>query len=292
MTDNKKHTIALSGSTGFIGKRLSEFLLAKGWNVIPLVRQDFEAPASNLSKKIEGADVIINLAGAPIIKRWTSGYKKVLYDSRIEVTNKLVKACEELTVMPDVFISTSAIGIYADHGHHTENNFVKADNFLGNLASQWEHEAMKAEKLGIRTIIFRFGVVLGKHGGALKQMLLPFKLGLGGHIGDGKQHFSWIHIEDLVQAYVAALSSSSFEGVYNLTTPNPTTNNGLTKALGKALHRPTFFPVPRLALKLHFGEGATVLTGGQHVVPKRLMQEGFTFKFPTVDEAVQDCVSS
>ena len=151
---------------------------------------------------------------------------------------------------------------------------------------------MKAEELGIRTVIFRLGVVLGKQGGALKQMLLPFKLGLGGPVGDGKQHFSWIHIEDLMQAYLEAISSPSFQGAYNLTSPNPTTNMGLTRALGKALGRPTFFRVPGLALKLHFGEGATVLTGGQHVIPERLMEAGFSFRYPTIEEAVQDCISS
>ncbi|HHB75822.1 MAG TPA: TIGR01777 family protein [Desulfobulbus sp.] len=289
--NNKKHRIAISGSTGFVGKRLSRVLIDKGWDVIPLVRQDFDTSSRDLAGKLDGADAVVNLAGAPIIKRWTAGYKKVLYDSRIKVTRKLVKACEEMAVRPDVFISTSAIGIYTDEGRHTEDSFVKADNFLADLAWQWEQEAMQAEKLGIRTVIFRLGVVLGRQGGALKQMLLPFKLGLGGRIGNGKQPFSWIHIEDLMQAYVAALSSASFDGVYNLTAPNPTTNNGLTRALGKALHRPTFFPVPRLALKLHFGEGASVLTGGQHVLPGRLLQEGFTFTFPTIDEAIKNCVA-
>lgn len=292
MTGIKKYTVALSGSTGFVGSRLSEVLSARGWNVLPLVRKDFESSSSDLSEKLKGADAIINLAGAPIIKRWTAGYKKVLHDSRIKVTNKLVQACAAMSVKPDVFISTSAIGLYADKGHHTEHHFVKAENFLGDLAMRWEQEALQAEKLGIRTVIFRLGVVLGRQGGALKQMLLPFKLGLGGRIGDGKQHFSWIHIEDLMETYITALSNSSYSGVYNLTAPHPTTNNGLTRALGNALHRPTFFPVPRLALKLHFGEGASVLTGGQHALPQRLLQEGFTFKFSSIDEAVKDCVAS
>ncbi|MBC8317414.1 MAG: TIGR01777 family protein [Desulfobulbaceae bacterium] len=291
MADKNKHTIALSGSTGFVGKRLCEFLQQKGWSVIPLAREDFKAPASDLARKIQNADVIINLAGAPIIKRWTAGYKKILFDSRINVTRKLVEACSEMTRKPEAFISTSAIGFYADHGHHTETHFVQADNFLGNLSQKWEEEAMKAERLGIRTMIFRFGVILGKNGGALQQMLLPFRLGLGGHIGSGLQAFSWIHIEDLTQAYVTAITTPSFNGVYNLTSPNPTTNRGLTKALGKALCRPTIFRVPRLILKLHFGEGATVLTGGQHVLPERLLQSDFTFQFPTIAEAVKDCVS-
>lgn len=291
MNSEKKYTVALSGSTGFVGTRLSEVFLAQGWDVIPLVRKDFESGSRHLCEKLKGADAIVNLAGAPIINRWTPEYKEVLYDSRIRVTEKLVEAIEELEVKPEVLVSTSAIGLYDDQGHHTESDFVKADTFLGNLAFLWENAAMKAEALGVRTVIFRLGVVLGKQGGALKQMLLPFKLGLGGPIGNGKQHFSWIHIEDLVQAYLEAISTSSFEGTYNLTSPNPTTNMGLTKALGKVLGRPTFFRVPALALKLQFGEGATVLTGGQHVSPKRLLEAGFRFRFPALEEALQDCVS-
>lgn len=291
MAEKKQHTIAMSGSTGFVGKRLYEVLRENGWDIIPLGREDFASPATDLARKLEGADVIINLAGAPIIKHWTAGYKKVLYDSRITVTRKLVEACGEMAVKPGVFISTSAIGFYADDGQHTEKKFVQADTFLGNLTQKWEEEAMKAESLGPRTIIFRFGVVLGKNGGALQQMLLPFKLGLGGHVGKGSQSFSWIHIEDLIQAYITAINTPSFHGVYNLTTPHPTTNRGLTKALGKALCRPTFFRVPHLILRLQFGEGATVLTGGQHVLPEHLLESNFTFQFPTIEEAVKDCVS-
>jgi len=288
----RKKKVAVSGASGFVGTLLCRVLADKGWLVIPLVRTDFEKSPSELAAKLEGIDSVINLAGAPIIRRWTAEYKKILYDSRIKVTRALVQACEELEVRPEVFISTSAIGIYADEGQHTEDSYVRADNFLADLALHWEQEALQAEELGLRTVIFRLGVVLGKDGGALQQMLLPFRFGLGGRIGSGRQAFSWIHIDDLIQVYVAALSSATFAGVYNLTAPNPSTNNGLTKALGRALHRPTVLPVPRLALRLIFGEGASVLTGGQHVLPARLLREGFSFKFATIDEAVRDCVAS
>ena len=282
----------MSGASGFVGTQLKTTLQQEGWQVVSLSRDDFAGSTEALAQRINGAHAIINLAGAPIIKRWTADYKITLHNSRIGVTAKLIEACEALSVRPVLFISTSAIGIYTDHGQHTENDFTRADTFLADLTHQWEEEALRAENLGVRTVIFRLGVVLGKHGGALQKMLLPFRLGLGGVIGDGSQHFSWIHIHDLMGAYKTVLDDSSFTGVFNLTAPHPTTNSGLTKALGSALHRPTLLPVPRFALTLNFGEGATVLTGGQRVLPARLLEKGFLFDFTTIEEAVIDCVSS
>lgn len=291
MTTNTDRVIAMSGASGFVGTQLKRTLQQEGWKVIALSRQDFAGSSDELAQKINGVHAIINLAGAPIIKRWTADYKITLHNSRIGVTAKLIEACKTLPVRPALFISTSAIGFYADKGQHTESDCTKGDTFLAHLTQQWEEEAMRAEKLGIRTVIFRLGVVLGKNGGALEKMLLPFKLGLGGVIGDGSQHFSWIHIQDLIKAYQAVLEDASFTGVFNLTAPHPTTNSGLTRALGRALHRPTFLPVPRFALSLNFGEGATVLTGGQRVLPARLLEKGFNFDITTIEEAVVDCVS-
>lgn len=291
MVEKKTHTIAMSGSTGFVGSLLVKILQEQGWQIIPLGRKDFASGVEALAKKMEGSDIVINLAGAPIIKRWTNEYKQELHDSRVHVTGRLVQACAKMNSKPELFISTSAIGYYNEKGTHTEQKYVHADNFLGNLAQKWEKEALKAKDLDIRTVIFRFGVVLGKDGGALKQMLIPFKLGLGGKIGNGTQSFSWVHIKDLMRAYVTVIDSSSYSGIYNLTSPNPSTNGGLTMALGKALCRPTFFHIPHCILKLQFGEGASVLTGGQRVLPERLLHNNFKFQFPTIDEAVKDCVS-
>jgi len=291
MTVNNKQAIAISGATGFVGSHLSEALRDKGWEIIELGRKDFTLSAEELAEKIAGAEVIINLAGAPIIKRWTEEYKNIMRESRVTVTRKLVDACKCMDVKPTLFISTSAIGIYADNGIHTEKEFIPADNFLGKLARDWEEEAVKAATLNIRTVIFRFGVVLGKDGGALKQMLVPFKLGLGGKIGSGSQPFSWIHITDLIRAFFAAIDSPAYSGIYNLTAPHPTTNLGLTKALGKILFRPTFFHIPKCVLKLQLGEGAKVLTGGQKVLPERLLESKFAFQFPTIEEAIKDCLS-
>ena len=286
--DRRNHRIAMSGATGFIGSSLSRALQKLRWHVIPLGREDFRS--EQLANKITGSDIAVNLAGAPVINRWTEEYKKEMYESRINTTRSLVSACSQIDPKPDLFISASAVGYYASGGPYTEKNYVKADNFLGHLAQDWEKEALRAKEFGTRTVIFRFGVVLGKDGGALKQMLTPFKLGMGGTIGDGSQPFSWIHIKDLVRAFQTAMEDPSFEGIYNLTSPNPTTNKGLTKALGKALGKPTIMQVPKFVLRLQLGEGAQVVSEGQAVLPERLMNSGFSFLFKDIDEAVRDCV--
>lgn len=291
MNPEGARTIAMSGATGFVGTNLRNEFQEKGWHTVPVGRQDLTGPAGALSDKMNGAGIVVNLAGAPVIGRWTDAYKKVMYESRINVTRSLIEACSSLEQKPDLFVSTSAVGYYREEGTHTEEDHVRAGDFLGNLARDWESEALRAKGLGIRTVIFRFGVVLGKGGGALKQMITPFKLGLGGTIGDGSQPFSWVHMSDLVRAYITVFDDMSYEGIYNLTAPNPTTNKGVTHALGKALGMPTLLRIPKFALSLQFGQGAQVLTSGQTVLPKRLLDSGFTFTFPKIDDAVRDCVS-
>ncbi len=284
------HKIAMSGASGFVGTYLSELFRELKWEVLPLGRQDFKMTPEDLANRMKGADIIINLAGAPVIERWTSKYKKVMYDSRIGSTKKLVDACRLMETRPSLFISTSAVGYYSSKGTHTEEKHTRADDYMGHLAFDWEQEALKVLELDIRTIIFRFGIVLGKGGGALKQMLTPFKSGLGGTIGDGSQAFSWIHIQDLIRAFETVIQDSSYEGAYNLTAPNPTTNKGLTDSLGKALHKPTLIKIPHFALRLQYGEGAQTLIKGWHVRPKRLLDSGFTFTFSDIEEAVKECI--
>ncbi len=291
MTEKKAHTIIMSGATGFVGSHLRKRFQKEGWKVVIIDRKALAMATDELAGKMQGGDIIVNLAGAPVIGRWSKEYKKILYNSRITVTSKLIQACHKMDTRPDLFISTSAVGYYSDQGTNTEKNYVQAEGFLGHLAHDWEQEALKATELGLRTVVFRFGVVLGKDGGALKKMLLPFKLGLGGTIGNGSQSFSWIHIEDLIRAYLQAIDDSTFSGVYNLASPKPTTNRGLTKALGRVLCRPTLLRVPKFVLRLRFGEGAETLTGGQEVLPERLQQSGFDFVFPDIESAVKDCVS-
>ncbi len=283
--------IAMSGATGFIGGNLIKLFNEKGWIVEPLLAEDFKGREETLARKLQDSEVVINLAGAPIVAKWTEEYKKILYSSRIDTTNKIVSLLSAQNPKPRLFISTSAVGIYDGSGIYSEDNAVYADDFLGMLASEWEKSAIKAANYGIRTVIFRFGIVLGSNGGMLSQMLPIFKLGLGGTIGDGSQGFSWVHIEDLKRAYLEAIENDKFAGVYNLTAPTPTTNKGLTKALGKALKVPAIFKIPYFALKLKYGEGVIAISGGQKVLPKRLLEAGFKFKYETIEEALKDLLS-
>jgi hypothetical protein len=278
-------TVAITGASGFVGSNLKNYFSNLGFKVVGIKREELK-DSKKLTKIVEESELIINLAGANIINRWTNSYKKLLYTSRIDTTKALIEAMKKADKKPKLFISTSAVGIYKNKNCYDEENFEYSDGFLANLCKDWEKEALKAKELGIRTAIFRFGIVLG-NGGALNKMLTPFKLGVGGTIGDGNQYFSFIHIDDLLNAYKFIYENSSLEGIFNLTAPISTTNKGLTKALGKALHRPTIFPVPQFVLNLVFSEGAKVLTDGQCVIPKRLLDSGFIFENSSIKEAIE-----
>jgi uncharacterized protein len=280
--------IAMSGSTGFIGSYLQQVFAEKGWDILPLTRSDFAGDGTALHDKLSQSDAVVNLAGAPVAARWTAAYKTELYNSRVPVTDMIVRHMSVLVDKPKVFISACGVGVYPAGGPWTEKDTARAYDFLGHLAQSWEQTALKAQEAGIRTVVFRFGVVLGPRGGALAKMLPIFKLGLGGVLGSGSQPFSWVHIRDLAQAHCEALENNSFRGSYNLTAPNPTTNNGFTSALAQALHRPAILPVPAFALKLLFGEGATILLDGQSVLPRRLMDAGFRFQFERIEDALAD----
>jgi len=283
--------VAISGAGGFIGRHMVKMFRMKGWVIVPLHTLDFSLDDAALAEKLAGAEVLIHLAGATINRRWTEDYKKELRDSRIMTTEKLVRVMEMMAEKPKLFICTSAVGIYAPTGRHDEENAVYADDFLGRLVQEWEGAARKAEAVGVRTIIFRYGLVLGRDGGILQEMLLPFKLGLGGTIGDGKQSFSWVHVDDLVRGYLFAIEHPQMHGVYNLMAPNPSTNAGLTKALGAVLHRPTVFRIPAFVLWFRFGrEAAAALSSGQYATPKRLTEAGFVFEFKTVEAALENLV--
>jgi uncharacterized protein (TIGR01777 family) len=285
--------MAISGAGGFIGTHLVSMFEGKKWEVVALHTADFALDESAFGEKLSGAEVVIHLAGASINRRWTASYKKELYASRVETAAKIVTAMEKMEQKPKLFICTSAVGIYASTGRYDEEHAVYSDDFLGRLAQDWEAAALKCVALGIRTVIFRYGIVLGHGGGILKEMLPPFKLGLGGTIGDGKQNFTWVHINDLMRAYLFAIDHPEMEGVYNLMAPNPTTNYGLTKALGAVLHRPTPFAVPKFLIRLRFGsEAADALSSGQYATPKRLRKAGFEFEFETIEEALKNLFGS
>jgi len=284
--------IALTGATGFIGKHLESRLSEQGHTIVSLGRKELQEGAKRVSESLSGCDVLINLAGAPISRRWTEAYKREMISSRVEVTRLLVEAMNLLERPPATFISTSAIGAFDTRGRYTESDAPNATDFLGELARDWEAAALEAEAMGIRTLIFRFALVLGTDGGLMKQLLLPFRLGLGGPIGDGKQHFSWVHIDDLTKAYAHALGHSEMSGVFHICAPNPTTNLEFTRILGSNLHRPTLFPVPKLVLKLIYGEGAEVMTSGQCVISDRLPEYGFEFDYPDLESAIGELIRS
>lgn len=282
--------IVISGANGFIGRNLTAVMQEKGWEIIPLGRADFEKGSGHLAEKISGADVVINLAGAPIVHRWSEEYKEELRSSRIITTQGLVKAMTASAKIPKLFISTSAIGIYSEEGRNTEFNYTPAGDFIGKLCQDWEKEALVAASL-TRTVIFRLGIVLAKDGGALPKMSLPFRLGAGGKIGSGKQGFSWIHIQDLLSAYLYIIDKRELSGLFNLTSPDPCDNLTFTKTIARVLHRPALFAVPAFALKLIYGEGAAAVTGGQTALPERLLGAGFQYKFPTLEGALKDTLT-
>ena len=282
--------IALSGATGFVGSHLTRALKRYGHQVVPLKRSDFNRGVIHLYKVLAGCDAVFNLAGEPINRRWSEAYKQKIRASRVETTNLLVLAMQRMEQRPSTFISTSAIGAYEGDAEHTEADPPNAGDFLGLLSQEWEAAARKAEQLGIRTLIFRFALVLGHDGGLLKQVLLPFRLGLGGPIGSGQQAFSWVHIDDLVDAYLFALKSPEMNGVFHLSAPSPVNNLEFTQTLGRVLHRPALLPVPHFMLKMIFGEGAGVMTSGQRVVSTRLPEAGFVFRYDNLELALTDLV--
>lgn len=269
--------VALTGASGFVGTSLQDHFK----EVVYIHRNDNEGI---ILQKLEDVDVVINLAGAPIIKRWSDPYKKILLESRIKTTETLVRAVNRSQIKH--FISTSAIGIYPDDKSCDESCTEIAGDFLGLLASKWESEALQCEK---PTTILRFGVILGKEGGALAQMITPFKWGVGGIIGDGKMMTSWIHMDDLMGMYHFIIEKK-LTGIFNATAPNPVTNYTFTKALGKALHRPTILPIPKFVLNIMYGEAASVLTGSKEIYPRNIMEAGYRFKFEEIEQALLEIV--
>lgn len=281
--------VAIAGASGFVGTSLQKMFKENGFDVISLRRADI-ADTKRLAEIIDGVDVVVNLSGANIIARWSESYKKELYDSRIYTTRNLINAISQIQNKPKLLISTSAVGIYSNSKKQTEDEYEFGTDFLAKVCKDWELEASRANEFGVRCAIFRFGIVLGKSGGAFAKMVTPFRFGLGGNIGSGKQYFSFIHIKDLCRAFKFVVENSSQEGVFNLTAPNVTTNAGLTKALASALNRPAFFDVPEFVLKLIFGEGAKVLTDGQNVYPKKLLDNGFVFEFDNIETTIKDLI--
>lgn len=293
--------VLITGGTGFIGKRLVEALAKKeGIELNILTRGSTKNlgkinyyhwnPENNIpGPALEGVDALINLMGENLsAKRWSDSQKKALEESRVKNTGKLLNALKNLNGGCKVVISASAIGIYPKNIDReiTEDSELDTD-FLGDLCKNWENQITQFQECR-RKVIVRFGVVLGKNGGALSKMLPIFKLGLGGKIGTGNQYMSWIHIEDLVNILIEALYNETFNGIYNGVAPNPVTNQQFTKELAKALHRPAIFPVPAFILKLILGEMSSIVLDGAKVMPKNLKKMAFNFKYPTIDSALKE----
>ncbi|OCL96060.1 TIGR01777 family oxidoreductase [Aliarcobacter thereius] len=280
-------TILISGGSGFVGQSLLQFFENHNYKVNILSRETLN-DIEKLDEIIEKSEVIINLSGANIINRWSKKYKEILYKSRINTTKTLVESIKRVENKPKLFISTSAVGIYDNKAKYDENGSFSND-FLSKLCQDWEKEVQKAKNNITKVAIFRLAIVLGEDGGAFKKMITPFKFGLGGVIGSGKQYFPYIHIEDLLSAYKFVIQNK-FDGTFNLLAPNITTNYEFTKTLGKVLNRPTIFPIPEFILKIIFSEGAKVLSDGQNVVPKRLIDLGFEFKYKNIYETLKNLV--
>lgn len=281
--------IIISGSTGFIGSALVTYFRGEGHEVITIGREIFKMPLAELNAIINGSDVLINLAGAPIISRWTKKRRRIIYYSRINYINRLTESILTLDVPPRVFISASAIGIYAESGKHTESKNSYGRNYLARICKDWEAIAFKNAPRS-RLILLRTGMVLGKKGGAFGKLLPVFKLGLGGPIGSGDQGYSWIHIDDVVGAIDYMIRTETIVGPVNLVSPNPVTNRYFAKRLAKALKRPAWFRLPAVFLALLYGDGAVVITRGQIVFPEVLIKNGYVFKFGKLDPALEDLV--
>lgn len=294
--------VFLTGGTGFVGTFLSRELALKGHDLTILTRRKEPPPAPHSrirfltgDPKEEGPwmaqvaehDWIINLAGASIFTRWTDQAKQAIYDSRVSTTRNLVAALAAGD-RRQLFCSTSAPGYYGPRGEEelTEDS-PPGQDFLARLARDWEGEALKAQDLGIRTVVTRFGIVLGPEGGMLQQLAPLFRKFLGGPVGSGQQWLSWIHQQDLVRAFLFLPERTDLVGPVNFTAPTPVRNRDFAKALGRALHRPAVLPVPAFALRLVLGEFAEVALTGQKILPAKLLAAGFPFLFPTIDQALK-----
>jgi uncharacterized protein len=297
--------VLVTGASGRIGKALCEELLGRGDEIVGLTRGPDKAKEAQPqvtwhaweptlerpdAAAFEGVDGVINLVGEPINQRWTDDAKQRIMDSRKVATHNLVGAIEGLATKPKVLVSQSAVGYYGNRGDETvDETSTPGNSFDAQVCVEWEKAAREVEPSGVRLAIVRTGQVMEPDGGILGELLLPFKLGIGGPLAGGKQWVPWIHLSDEVGILLWALDTESVSGVVNGTAPNPVTNKEWSKALGRAVHRPAVLPIPGFAVEIKFGrEFGKVAQGGQKAVPKRTEELGYAFKFPEIDGALRN----
>jgi uncharacterized protein (TIGR01777 family) len=295
--------ILITGGTGFVGAQLTSRFIQDGDEVTILTRskkgpekgpagisylQGDPTQKGSWQEATKNYDAIINLAGASIFRRWTEEHKKAIRESRVSTTQNIVEGIPSRPQKKMTLFSTSAVGYYGFCGdEELIEDSPPGDDFLARIAVEWEGEALKAREKGARVVITRFGIVMGEKGGALSQMIPLFKKYMGGPIGSGKQWFSWVHIKDLAEAFVFLMKHPEISGPVNVCSPNPVRNRDLAKALGKALHRPSFIPAPGFMVKWVLGEFGSVILEGQRVIPRRLLENGFVFQHADIEKALK-----
>ena len=300
--------IVITGGTGLLGQALIARLVPDGHTFTVFTRTPDDrrglppqarlaawtpTEPNALARYLREADAVVNLMGENIAaKRWSKARKQALHASRVENSRALAAALRLAQPRPKVLLQASAVGYYGHRGdQYIDEHTPPGDDFLAHLAVEWENSTASVEALGVRRVILRTGVVLSTQGGALPRLLLPIRLGVGGPLGSGKQWMPWIHIADHVEAMAFLIRNTKAEGAFNLTAPQPATNAELVRAIARRLHRPAFLPVPAPALRLLLGEMSTVLLASQRALPNRLLQAGYTFRFPTLESALDDLLA-
>jgi uncharacterized protein len=296
--------VLVIGATGLIGRALCQSLTAAGHTAIAVSRSPRKPPGLAVAEvhqwdyqqgmlpavALAGVEAIVNVAGESIVaRRWSDEQKKLIRDSRVVTTRKIVESLGALDARPGVFVSGSAVGFYGDRGdEQVDETSPPGRGFMSEICQEWEREAVRAKEIGVRVVQVRTGVVLSTGGGALQKMLRPFKLGIGGPLGSGRQWFPWIHINDIVGIFKHAILTASLAGPANGTAPQPVTNAEFTRQLGKVLHRPAFLPVPQVGLRILMGEMSEVLFVSQRVLSKATLASGYKFQFPSLAPALDD----
>jgi uncharacterized protein len=277
--------VTVLGASGFVGRALGAALQARGDDVRAVSLRD---PA-RAAQAASGSDVVVNLAGAPVVGRWTESYKREIAHSRVELPHEFLTALERVGARPNAYVSASAVGYY---GMSRTATFTETsppgDDFLARVCVAWETEAARAGARGMRVAVVRTGLVLGRTGGALSPLLPLFRAGLGGPVASGEQWTSWVHLDDHIGILLLAIDG--YAGAMNSTAPNPVKNRDFTRALAAAVHRPGIIPAPEFGIKLLFGEGASIVTEGQRVLPEAALAAGYTFRHPEITEACASLV--